>query len=60
MRLQVAPSLSFTLSGLYSRLAIDDAVADGTASPGSDVAGSGIQARAGFSVRFGQSVMRRR
>lgn len=60
MRLQVAPSLSFTLSGLYSRLAIDDAVAGGSASPGSDVAGSGMQARAGFSLRLGQSVMRRR
>ena len=60
IRLQVAPTLSFTLSGLYSRLAIDDAVANGTASPGSDVAGSGFQARAGFSFRFGQTVQRGR
>ena len=60
MRLQVAPSLSFTLSGLYSRLAIDDVVASGTASPGSDVGGSSLVARAGFAFRFGQQSQRSR
>ena len=60
MRLQVAPTLSFTLSGLYNRLAIDDVVAGGTASPGSDVGGSGLIARAGFSFRFGQLIPDRR
>ena len=60
LRLQVAPSLSFTMSGLYSRLAIDDVVTAGSASPGSDVGGSGIVARAGFSFRFGQSTQRTR
>jgi len=60
MRLQVAPALSFTLSGLYSRLAIDDVVASGSASPGSDVGGSSLVARAGFAFRFGQRSQRGR
>jgi opacity protein-like surface antigen len=60
MRLQVAPSLSFTLSGLYSRLSIDDVATGGTASPESDVGGSGIIARAGISFRFGQGTQRKR
>jgi hypothetical protein len=53
IRLQVARSLSFNLSGLYTRLAIDDVVSGEAASPGSDTAGSGVVARAGFSFRFG-------
>lgn len=53
IRLQVARALSFNLSGMYTRLAIDDATSGGTAAPGSDTAGSGLVARAGFSFRFG-------
>lgn len=55
IRLQVAQALSFNLSALYTRIAIDDVVSGGTASPGSDTAGSGVVARAGFQFRFGGS-----
>jgi hypothetical protein len=55
IRLQVARTLSFNLSALYTRIAIDDVVSGGAASPGSDTEGSGFVARAGFQFRFGGS-----